>query len=82
MRGDPDRSEATGSGPEAGRAPAGPSRSPYSWLRSKKTSGSRISSGSSLYTRVLPILILAMGVLTVGLILFAAGVILGIVPFR
>jgi len=79
VRGDPDRSD---SGPEAERAPSGPSRSPYSWLRSKKTSGSRISSGSPLYTRVLPILILAMGVLTAALILFAAGVILGIVPFR
>jgi hypothetical protein len=31
---------------------------------------------------VLPIVILAMGVLTAALILFAAGVILGIVPFR
>jgi hypothetical protein len=35
-----------------------------------------------LYTRVLPILILALGVLTAALILFAAGVLLGLVPFR
>ena len=82
MGGDPERSEAAGAIPEAGRAPSGPSRSPYFWLRSKKSSGSRISSGSPLYTRVLPIVILAMGVLTAALILFAAGVILGIVPFR
>ncbi|HLF80951.1 MAG TPA: hypothetical protein VI410_04215 [Anaerolineales bacterium] len=81
-RGDSDESTEAGSLPEATRAPSGPSRTPYTWLRRKKSSGSRISSGSPLYTRVLPIMILAMGVLTVALILFAAGVILGIVPFR
>jgi hypothetical protein len=80
VRGDPDRGE--GSGPEAGRAPSGHTRTPHFRLRRKKSSGSRISSGSPLYTRVLPVLILAMGVLTVALILLAAGVILGIVPFR
>jgi len=81
-RGDSDESTEAGSLPEATRAPSGLSRTPYTWLRRKKSSGSRISSGSPLYTRVLPIVILAMGVLTAALILFAAGVILGIVPFR
>jgi hypothetical protein len=81
-RGDSDESTEAGSLPEATRAPSGPSRTPYTWLRRKKSSGSRISSGSPLYTRVLPIVILALGVLTAALILFAAGVILGIVPFR
>jgi len=51
-------------------------------MRSKIVSGSRIPSGSPFYARVLPILILAMGILTAVLILFAAGVVLGIVPFR
>jgi len=44
--------------------------------------GSRITGRSALYTRVLPVLILALGLLTAALILFAAGVLLGLVPFR
>ncbi len=48
----------------------------------EKPIGSRISAGSVFYTRVLPILILAMGILTAALILLAAGVLLGIIPFR
>jgi hypothetical protein len=35
-----------------------------------------------LYTRVLPAVIVAMALVTAGLILFAVGVLLGIVPFR
>lgn len=54
----------------------------YSWIRRKKSAGSRIASGSALYTRVLPVVILAMAILTAVLILFAAGVLLGVVPFR
>ena len=78
-RGDPDESTEAGAVPQPGRAP---SRTRASGIRSKKASGSRIPSGSPFYARVLPILILAMGVLTAVLILFAAGVVLGIVPFR
>lgn len=54
----------------------------YEWIRGKKASGSRISTSSALYTRVLPVLILGMGLLTAALILLAVGVLLGIVPFR
>ncbi len=47
-----------------------------------KAVGSRISEGSFFYTRLLPVLIVAMGVLTAGLVIFAAGVLLGLIPFR
>ena len=43
---------------------------------------SRIPSGSVFYRRVLPMFLIAMGVLTLALILVAAGVLLGVVPWR
>ena len=43
---------------------------------------SRIPSGSVFYRRVLPVFLVVMGVLTLGLILVAAGVLLGFVPWR
>jgi hypothetical protein len=73
----PDRAEG-----DAARASGAPARGLYSWIRRRKSGVSRISAKSTLYTRVLPILILALGVLTAALILFAAGVLLGLVPFR
>ncbi len=47
-----------------------------------KPGGSRIQEGSALYGRLLPSLIIGMGVLMVVLIIVAAGVLLGFVPFR
>lgn len=47
-----------------------------------KPGGSRIPAGSPLYARVLPSLIIGLGVLMVVLIVVAAGVLLGFVPFR
>ncbi len=42
---------------------------------------SRAPKNSVLYEKVVPALLIAMGVLTVLLILFAAGVLLGIIHF-
>ncbi len=47
-----------------------------------KPSGSRIPERSQFYTRWMPALIIALGVLMVLLIIVAAGVLLGFVPFR
>lgn len=47
-----------------------------------KPEGSRIPDGSRLYGRLLPSLIIGMAVLMVVLIVVAAGVLLGYVPFR
>lgn len=47
-----------------------------------KPAGSRIQARSALYGRLLPSLIIGMGVLMVVLIVVAAGVLLGFVPFR
>ena len=47
-----------------------------------KPGGSRIQAGSAIYGRLLPALIIGMGVLMVVLIVVAAGVLLGFVPFR
>ena len=46
-----------------------------------KTAKSHAPEDSALFERVIPVLLIAMGVLTVLLILFAAGVLLGIVHF-
>jgi hypothetical protein len=46
-----------------------------------KTARSHAPENSTLFERVIPVLLVAMGVLTVLLILFAAGVLLGIVHF-
>ena len=42
---------------------------------------SRIPSGSLFFEKVVPVVLILMGVLTVALIVFAAGVLLGIVHF-
>jgi len=47
-----------------------------------KPSGSRIQSDSMFYTRVLPVILGALAVLTVALIVVAAGVLIGVIPFR
>ena len=46
-------------------------------MRSK----SQMPKDSLLYEKIVPISLITMGVITLGLILFAAGVILGIVHF-
>ncbi len=43
---------------------------------------SRMPDDSVLFERVIPVVLAGLGILTVVLILFAAGVLLGIVPFR
>jgi hypothetical protein len=45
------------------------------------TPKSRTPSGSILFEKVVPALLILMGIITVLLILFAAGVLLGIVHF-
>jgi hypothetical protein len=47
-----------------------------------KPSGSRIQSDSFFYTRLIPFILGALALLTVALIVVAAGVLLGVVPFR
>jgi hypothetical protein len=44
--------------------------------------GSRIPAGSIFYTRILPVVLVALAVVTLALIVVAAGVVLGIVPYR
>jgi hypothetical protein len=46
-----------------------------------KASGSRVPDNHMLYERMLPVLILMLSLIMGGLILFAAGVLLGLVPF-
>jgi hypothetical protein len=47
-----------------------------------KPSGSRIKSDSVLYSRLIPVVLGVLALLTIALIAVAAGVLLGIVPFR
>lgn len=47
-----------------------------------KPTGARTPEGSAFYGRILPVVILAMGIITVALILIAAGVLVGLVPFH
>lgn len=47
----------------------------------KKDSKSHMPENSVLFEKIVPALLVIMGVITVGLILFAAGVLLGIVHF-
>ena len=49
-------------------------------IRQKKVM-SRIPNGSLFFEKVVPVLLVLMGVLTVALVIFAAGVLLGIVHF-
>jgi hypothetical protein len=45
------------------------------------TSKSRIPRNSMLFEKIVPIVLIIMGILTVVLILFAAGVLLGVIHF-
>jgi hypothetical protein len=47
----------------------------------RKTDRSHAPENSVFFDRVVPVLLIAMGILTVFLILFAAGVLLGIIHF-
>lgn len=41
----------------------------------------RMPQGSLFYERIVPMLLIGMGVLMLAMILFAAGVLLGLIPF-
>jgi hypothetical protein len=43
---------------------------------------SRVPADSSLYNRVLPVLLILLGIVMVGLIVVALGVLLGFTPYR
>jgi hypothetical protein len=47
-----------------------------------KPSGSRVPADSFLYRRALPILLVVMGLILAGLVLVAAGVLTGLIPFQ
>jgi len=47
----------------------------------RTNSKSHIPENSFLFEKVVPAALIAMGIITVGLVLFAAGVLLGIVHF-
>ena len=47
-----------------------------------KPGGSRIESGSMFYTRLIPIVLGAFTLITIALIVVAAGVLIGVIPFR
>ncbi|MGA9531992.1 MAG: hypothetical protein WBR18_04690 [Anaerolineales bacterium] len=42
----------------------------------------RMPEGSQFFERIVPLLLIGMGVITTLLILFAAGVLLGFIPFQ
>lgn len=42
----------------------------------------RMPEGSPFFERIVPVLLIAMGVVMTALILFAAGVLLGFIPFQ
>ena len=50
-------------------------------IQSKATSKSHIPQNSVFFEKVVPITLIAMGIITLGLMIFAAGVLLGIVHF-
>ena len=50
-------------------------------IQTKANSKSHIPQNSILFEKVVPILLVLLGLITVGLILFATGVLLGIVHF-
>lgn len=49
---------------------------------SRKPAPHRMPEGSPFYERIVPLLLVGMGILTAALVLFALGVLLGIVPFQ
>lgn len=50
-------------------------------VQSKTNSKSHIPEKSFLFEKIVPIALITMGIVTLGLIIFAAGVLLGIVNF-
>ncbi len=50
--------------------------------RPRRPSMARMPQGSVFYERIVPILLVTMGVVTLLLILFAVGVLLGVIPWR
>ena len=50
-------------------------------IQSKATSKSRIPQNSVFFEKIVPIALITMGIITLGLMIFAAGVLLGIVHF-
>ena len=50
-------------------------------VQSKANGKSHIPKDSILFEKIIPLLLILLGVITVALILFAAGVLLGIVHF-
>ena len=50
-------------------------------VQPKTNSKSHIPEKSFLFEKIVPIILILMGVITLGLMLFAAGVLLGIVHF-
>jgi hypothetical protein len=60
-----------------------PGRSEKQTRRSTfKPAGSRIDSGSLFYTRLIPVILGALALITIALIVVAAGVLIGVIPFR
>jgi len=47
----------------------------------RRAHGGRLPSGSLFYEKVVPLLLILMGLLTLALILFAVGVVFGLVRF-
>lgn len=58
--------------------PASSQRKP----RSAKPSINRMPEGSPFFERIVPVMLIVMGIVTTALILFAAGVLLGFIPFQ
>jgi len=50
-------------------------------IRMKTNSKSHIPQHSILFEKIVPISLILMGIITLGLILFAAGVLLGVIQF-
>lgn len=49
--------------------------------RAKKQAINRMPEGSLFYERIVPLLLIGMGVLLVAMIVLAAGILLGLIPF-
>lgn len=47
-----------------------------------KPSSSRIEGGSTFYTRLMPVILAILALITIALIVVAAGVLIGVIPFR
>ncbi len=51
-------------------------------LKDTKSTNLHLASNSVLYTKLLPIVLAVLGVITILLIIVAAGIVVGFVPFR